>query len=159
MTDSSRNCNSPPRRTMATSRFLLPLSTTSSSAVTASCTDIVSADASQRLARSTQRAKDAAGKYLESVGLIGHSLGTPFLFKKLFDSFAALTDGVGLPRAIDATGVGLIQRRSAVDVKPDDESANAEGTSATALGVLLLNTRNISSDIPAEPTRELRAGA
>ena len=97
--------------------------------------------------------------HLESVGLIGHSLGTPFLFKKLFDCFAALTDSVGLPRAIDTTRVGLIQRRGAVDVKPDDESANAEGTSATALGVLLLNTRNISSDIPAEPTRELRAGA
>ena len=115
----------------------------------------------QRLAgaRCTKKAKDAGGKYLESVGLIGHSLGTPFLFEKLFDSFAALTNSVGLPRAIDTTRVGLIQRRSAVHIKPDNESANAEGTSATALGVFLLNARDISSNVPAGPTRELQVAS
>ena len=88
--------------------------------------------------------------HLESVGLIGNSLGAPFLFEKLLHRFATLANGIGLPRAINTARVSLIQCGGSVDVKTDDESANAEGTCATALCVLLLDARDISSDVPVK---------
>ena len=94
--------------------------------------------------------EDGVAKYLESVCLIGHSFGSPFLFEEFLDCLAALADGVGLPRTVDAAGISLIQCGSTVDIKTDDESANAEGTSAAALCVLLLDARNISSDVPVK---------
>ena len=93
--------------------------------------------------------EDGVAKYLESVCLIGHSFGSPFLFEEFLDCLAALADGVGLPRAVDAARISLIQCGSSVDIKTDNESANAEGACAAALGILLLDARNISGDVSA----------
>ncbi len=87
---------------------------------------------------------------LEGVGLIGHSFGAPLFFKKLLDCFAALANSIGLPRAIYATRIGLIQCRGSVNIKTDDESANAKWARASTLCVLLLDARNISSDVPVK---------
>ena len=106
-----------------------------------------------------ERCACSGGKHLDSVRLTGHSLWRPFLFKKLLHCLAALTNGVSLPRAIYATRIGLIQGRGAVGIKTNNESANAEGTRAAALGVLLLDTRDISSDVPARPARKLKGEA
>lgn len=89
-----------------------------------------------------------ARTYLKGVSLGGDCLRGPFLFKKLFDSFATLADCVGLPGAVYTTRIGLIQRGRAVDVETDDKGANAKGTSPAALSVFLLNASDISSDVP-----------
>ena len=91
--------------------------------------------------------------HLERVGLSGNSLGRPFLLKKLLHCLAALANGVRLPRTVYAAGICLVKRRRAVDVKADNECANAEGPSAAALRVLLLDARDISSDVPARMRR------
>lgn len=106
-----------------------------------------------------ERCECTGGKHLDSVRLTRDSLWRPFLFKKLLHCLAALTNSVSLPRAIDATRISLIQSRGAIGIKTNDESANAKWTCAAALGVLLLDTRNISSDVPARPARKLKAEA
>ena len=92
--------------------------------------------------------------HLERVGLSGNSLGRPFLLKKLFHCLAALANGIRLPRTVYAAGICLVKRGRAVDVKADNECANAEGPSAAALRVLLLDARDISSDVPAQMQRQ-----
>ena len=95
--------------------------------------------------------------HLESVGLSGDGFRRPFLLKELLHCLAAFANGVCLPRAVNATGICLVKGRRAVDIEADNERANAEGTRPTALRVLLLDARHVSSEIPAKMLRELES--
>merc|ERR1719189_2063854 len=103
----------------AISRFFPPLCTTSNRALMAS----------------------------DSVVITLHEFLAVVLFQELPDSLCIPSDSVRLPLVVSSAGVGLVQTRGAVVIKPGNKTGNAERSSSVALGVPLFEAGDVPGDI------------
>lgn len=70
------------------------------------------------------------------------------LFQEFTDGFGASADGVCFPRRVHSAGLGLVEfGLGIVGIETDDQGRNTKGTYTTGLGVPLLDSGHVTSDV------------